>query len=92
MPTRCPSAPESKRLRRDIRQLLYGKRPGVYRIIFRIEEKAKGGPLVRVLHIRHGARDRVRIKDLIEKAAQNTDEPAPARQPRPRSKGRDSRD
>ncbi len=64
MPTRCPLAPEAKKLRREMRQLLYGKRTGVYRIIFRVEEKAEDSPLVRILHIRHGSRDRLRIEDL----------------------------
>jgi plasmid stabilization system protein ParE len=37
---------------RDFRHLLYGRRPHIYRVIFRIVEKQK---LVEVLHIRHGA-------------------------------------
>lgn len=48
-PNRCPRAPESTRLR----QLLYGRKPHVYRIIFRMIEKQKS---VGILHIRHGAR------------------------------------
>jgi plasmid stabilization system protein ParE len=90
MPMRCPLAPEGKRTRRDIRQLLYGKRSGVYRVIFRIEEKAKGGPVVRILHIRHGSRARLNIKDLeAEQAPKQTDEPTPDRPARTRSKDRD---
>jgi mRNA-degrading endonuclease RelE of RelBE toxin-antitoxin system len=37
-----------------LRQLLYGRRPHVYRIIYEIDE---GNRIVSVLHIRHGARD-----------------------------------
>lgn len=48
-PNRCPFAPESRR----IRHLLYGRRPHIYRVIYRVLEKKK---LVEVLHIRHGAR------------------------------------
>jgi toxin ParE1/3/4 len=48
--SRCPVTPENDRLR----HLLYGNRPQIYRVIFRIPEKSK---LVEVLHIRHGAMD-----------------------------------
>lgn len=48
-PNRCPETPESDKLR----QLLYGKKPHVYRAIFRVLEKRK---TVQVLHVRHGAR------------------------------------
>ena len=36
-----------------LRQLLYGNRPHVYRVIYRISKRAG---TVQVLHIRHGAR------------------------------------
>jgi len=49
-PLRCPLAPEDKKLR----HLLYGKKPHVYRIIYRVLEKTK---TVEILHIRHGAMD-----------------------------------
>jgi plasmid stabilization system protein ParE len=32
-PHRCPVAPEARKLRRDLRHLLYGKKPYVYRVI-----------------------------------------------------------
>ncbi len=41
--------PESKKLR----QLLFGKTPNIYRIIFAIDKRNHA---VNVLHIRHGAR------------------------------------
>lgn len=50
-PTRCALAPENDAFEEEIRQLLYGKRGGVYRVLFSI-----AGGTVRVLHIRHGAR------------------------------------
>jgi toxin ParE1/3/4 len=48
-PNRCPETPENARLR----HLLYGHKPHVYRVIYRVTEKSKH---VDVLHIRHGAR------------------------------------
>ncbi|MGH9511744.1 MAG: type II toxin-antitoxin system RelE/ParE family toxin [Terriglobales bacterium] len=57
MPERCPVAPEDSTLR----HLLYGRKPHVYRIIFRINKKSRQ---VDVLHLRHGARRRLRKSDL----------------------------
>ena len=54
-PQRCPLAPESRELGEDIRQLIYGKRRGRYRILYRIR-----GDEVEVLHIRHGAQEELR--------------------------------
>jgi toxin ParE1/3/4 len=48
-PNRCPETPESS----GYRHLLYGRKPHVYRVIYRVREKEK---VVDVLHIRHGAR------------------------------------
>jgi plasmid stabilization system protein ParE len=50
-PGRCPTTPEDA----ELRHLLYGRKPHIYRVIFRFVEKQK---LVEVLHIRHGARRR----------------------------------
>jgi toxin ParE1/3/4 len=57
-PLRCPLAPEDKKLR----HLLYGKKPHVYRIFYRVIERTK---TVEVLHIRHGAMDRLTAGDVI---------------------------
>jgi plasmid stabilization system protein ParE len=54
LPSRCPLAPESRESAVEVRQLLYGRRPHVYRVLFAIE-----GDVVQVLHIRHGRRRRV---------------------------------
>jgi plasmid stabilization system protein ParE len=51
-PGRCPVAPES-RPGRVIRQLLFGRKPHIYRILFRVSAK---GSAVFVIHVRHGAR------------------------------------
>ena len=50
-PLRCAFAPENEALPFDVRQLLYGNKPHLYRILFTIEDKT-----VTVLHIRHGRR------------------------------------
>jgi plasmid stabilization system protein ParE len=49
-PARCGLAPEADLLDREIRQLLFGKRRGIYRILFEIRDDEVVG-----LHIRHGA-------------------------------------
>jgi plasmid stabilization system protein ParE len=48
-PNRCPQTPEDPKLR----NLLYGRKPHVYRVIFRVVEAEWA---VEILHIRHGAR------------------------------------
>ena len=48
-PTRCGIAPESEKSGEEIRQLLYGKRPHVYRILFIVRQD-----VVYVLHIHTG--------------------------------------
>lgn len=56
-PNRCSVTPESSKFR----HLLYGHKPHIYRVIYRILEKQKR---VEVLHIRHGARQKFRLSDL----------------------------
>ncbi len=51
LPERCPFAPENDFFAEEIRQLLYGRRSGRYRILFTIEKDT-----VYILHIRQGAR------------------------------------
>jgi plasmid stabilization system protein ParE len=55
LPQRCPLAEESKAFDVEIRQLIYGKRVGAYRILFTII-----GDTVHILHVRHGRRKRLR--------------------------------
>lgn len=54
LPQRCPLAPENKEFPFDVRQLLYGRKPHLYRVLFTI-----AGDTVVVLHIRHGRRRRL---------------------------------
>jgi toxin ParE1/3/4 len=60
-PNRCPVAPEARKLKRNLRHLLHGNKPHVYRIIYEVEERRQ---TVWVLTIRHGARRKVRPVDL----------------------------
>ena len=55
-PNRCPVTPENKR----VRHLLFGSKPHIYRVIYRVLEQKK---LVEVIHIRHGARRRPKRRD-----------------------------
>lgn len=54
-PERCPLAPESALFPFEVRHLLYGHRPHVYRILFTFELDT-----VYILHIRHGRRQPVK--------------------------------
>ena len=51
LPLRCRVAPESRDSLVEVRQLLYGRKPHVYRILFAVERD-----LVQVLHVRHARR------------------------------------
>ena len=55
LPKRCAVTPENRKLR----HLLYGNKPHVYRVIYRVLEKQRR---VDILHIRHGARSRFKAK------------------------------
>jgi toxin ParE1/3/4 len=61
LPHRCSAAPESKKARRKLRHLLYGKKPHIYRVIFEIDEPRK---VVTVLTIRHGAMETATPEEL----------------------------
>lgn len=50
LPSRCPLAPENRDSPVEVRQLLFGRRPHVYRIVFAIDRD-----VVQVLHIRQVA-------------------------------------
>ncbi len=60
-PNRCPVAPEARKVKRRLRQLLYGFRPHVYRVIYEVDERRQE---VSVLTIRHGAMKRLEASDL----------------------------
>jgi toxin ParE1/3/4 len=60
-PLRCPVAPEARTGKRKLRNLLYGNKPHVYRVIYEVDERRKAAW---VLHIRHGARKKLKGSDL----------------------------
>ena len=53
LPHSRPLAPEAAELRQEIRQLLFGSKPHVYRIVYVVDEPRQ---TVWVIAIRHGAR------------------------------------
>jgi toxin ParE1/3/4 len=57
LPDRGARTPENH----DLRQLLYGNRPHLYRIIYSVNEAEKR---VLIVHIRHGARSAFQSQDL----------------------------
>lgn len=60
-PRRCPTAPESEMLGREIKQLIYGNRKQTYCIFFEIFDDEK---IVRIYRIRHTARNWLTNEDL----------------------------
>jgi len=56
-PNRCPMTPETS----NLRHLLYGHKPHVYRVIYRVRKERKR---VDVLHIRRGVRRRFKTSDV----------------------------
>ena len=58
-PERCPEADEAAKIGLDLRVLLAGRRPHVYRILFTFD-----GSTVNVLRVLHAARDHVDADDL----------------------------
>ena len=57
LPNRCPLTRENS----NLRHLLYGHKPHIYRVIYRVLEKQMQ---VNVLYIRHGARRNLSISEL----------------------------
>ncbi len=51
VPCRCPLAPQSAAVGREIRQLLYGRKGRAYRLLFMVEAGQ-----VTILHVRHWGR------------------------------------
>lgn len=58
-PTRCSLAPEADVFEEEIRQLLYGKKPNVWRILFVIR-----APTVLILCVRHASRPFLGLGEL----------------------------
>ena len=62
-PDRCMRAVEDLKSNRDLRQLLFGKRPNVFRAIFTVDEEAS---IVWILRIRRAQRRPFSKKQLGE--------------------------
>lgn len=60
-PKRCPVAPESFDPDHPIRVLTCGRKLHAYRILFAVDDDAE---IVRVLHVRRGARQRPMAEEL----------------------------
>jgi plasmid stabilization system protein ParE len=60
-PKRCPVAPESIDPHTPVRVLSYGRKPRVYRIFFTVNDATN---VVRVVHVRRGARRRPTSEEL----------------------------
>jgi toxin ParE1/3/4 len=60
-PHRCLVAPEARKLRRELRHLLYGKKPYIYRVIYEVDDRRQ---TVWVLTVRHGARRKVKSSGI----------------------------
>jgi toxin ParE1/3/4 len=60
-PKRCPVAAESFDPGHPVRVLTYGRKPHAYRIFFTVDDDAE---IVRVLHVRRGARQRPMAEEL----------------------------
>jgi plasmid stabilization system protein ParE len=60
LPRRFPLAPESDALGGSVRQMIYGTGRSAYRVLYRVLEPEDDSPgIVRVLHVRHAARQRL---------------------------------
>ena len=67
-PQRCPRAREQRKLDAELREIHFGKRPNVYRVVFLID-----GDTVRVLRIRRAQRRPMTRKEIDE--ASDMDQP-----------------
>jgi toxin ParE1/3/4 len=57
-PSRCPVTRENV----NLRHLVFGHRPHIYRVIFRVQERRKE---VEIVHIRHSARRGFKASDVV---------------------------
>ncbi|MEM7559163.1 MAG: type II toxin-antitoxin system RelE/ParE family toxin [Planctomycetota bacterium] len=61
-PERCQLAPENNSVVPVIRQYLFGKRAGCYRVLFTVD-----GEEVQILHVRRAARSLATEEDLFDR-------------------------
>ncbi len=71
MPDRCPIAPESREFAIEVRQLLYGKRRNVYRVLFSVTyDNEADENVIRIYRIRHAAQRRLKDLELLGENAE----------------------
>ena len=58
-PRRFGFAPEHKKLKRELRQMLFGRRPNIFRAVYLID-----GNIVQILRIRRASRRRLTRREL----------------------------
>jgi hypothetical protein len=58
-PKRCPVAPENLDTDGPVRVLTYGRKPHTYRVFVAVDDD-----VVRVLHVRRGARQRPTVEEV----------------------------
>jgi plasmid stabilization system protein ParE len=59
LPQRCGLAPEHKKLKRELRQLLFGRKPNVFRAVFLMD-----GNIVQIIRIRRCSRRQLTREEL----------------------------
>ena len=67
-PERCTIAPEGEAFGIKLHQLFYGKRSGIYRMLFVIHHKT-----VTVLHVIHGSKQFLGEQEIINLMSNNPD-------------------
>ena len=67
-PRRRPLIPEQKLFAQDVHQLIFRRSASApaWRMLFVIEEESEDGPLVQVIHVRHGSRRPITRKEARE--------------------------
>jgi toxin ParE1/3/4 len=60
LPHRCPLAPEAAEANLQLRQLLYGKKPHIYRVLYEVDEARR---TVWLITVRHGAMQPLTLSD-----------------------------
>jgi len=65
-PQRCPCAREHRKVHVELREILFGRRPNVYRVVFLIDSDT-----VRVLRIRRAQRRPLTRKQIDEASEQD---------------------
>lgn len=65
-PARCPVAPESRALGREVRVLLHGRKGRAYKIFYEVWPEGPEEGVVRVFHVRHWARKPLLKDDLAD--------------------------